>query len=207
MLFEDAATLANIVSLPKSTGESVSWFGGQGPYAATRVSQAASLTLVLTSSTHSTSQSISDIPDSRPDVTSAIAIPSSTPSELPSPLGVGQKIGLGVGAGVGGLAVLLLLVFSIRKFWQRKQQKSQEGDDAGTDYSPVRQDTTEQAWSETKSELPGSEQVTPGPTYADFKSPKSEVEGSPARGNGGRPISNGGYEMPGKKGTVFEMPG
>jgi hypothetical protein len=64
-------------------------------------------------------------------------------------------------------------------------------------------------WSGHKSELDAiGTATTTSPRYAsgDFSSTKSEVEGSPALGGEGRPVKDGGWEMPGKLGTVYEAP-
>lgn len=124
-----------------------------------------------------------------------------------------------MGAGVGGLALLVLLVLMIR--WSSKQQKNrtsepeEKGQVASPGYSHLPQDANHEnpeirspAWSGYKSELQGDEgKLTPSPTYGDLGSTKSEVEGSPAVGGPGRPVSDGGYEMPGKPGTIYELSG
>ena len=86
-----------------------------------------------------------------------------------------------------------------------------QGEKPADSMPPTRHESTQEqedlrspAWSGHKSELQGSETFTPSPVNAEFGSNESEVEGSPAVGGVGRPIS-GGYEMPGKPGTMYEM--
>ncbi len=110
--------------------------------------------------------------------------------------------------------MLILLVWRcLKKKEERRTKEEEKGQATPSTYAQLRQDSEpatgelrSPAWSGYKSELPAAEsQLTPSPTYGDFRS-KSEVEGSPALGSTGRPMSNGGYEMPGQKGTLYEMP-
>lgn len=49
--------------------------------------------------------------------------------------------------------------------------------------------------------------VTPSPRRDQFGRPRSEVEGSPAHGSTeGRALRDGGWEMPGQMGTIYEKP-
>lgn len=126
-------------------------------------------------------------------------------------------MGIGVGAGIGGFALLVVLVIMILRCLATHEKDTTETEEKGQvtspGYSHVPQESSHEntetqspAWSGYKSELPGHEsKLTPSPTYADFGSNKSEVEGSPAVGGAARPVSGGGYEMPGKPGTVYEM--
>ena len=228
VLFEDAAVLGNIMHLPTATGESVSWFGGFGPTTAASTSaQDTSSGLGFpqssSSSTTTTDDSTSATGIGMPtmtspaNITSAIAFPSPTAPAQQADLSTGAKVGVGVGAGLGALALLALLIWVIQLcLWKKKQEAAHEEKGQPTsDYArasqvsePVNGELRSSAWSGHKSELPANESTfTPSPTYADFRSSKSEVEGSPAVGSAGRPLSNGGFEMPGQKGTMYEMPG
>lgn len=151
------------------------------------------------------------------NITSAIAFPSPTALAQQADLSTGAKVGIGVGAGLGALALLALLIWLIQRCLRKKEQDAEheEKGQATSEYArvsqvsePVNGELRSPAWSGHKSELPAHEStLTPSPTYADFRSNKSEVEGSPAVGSTGRPLSNGGFEMPGQKGTMYEMPG
>lgn len=49
--------------------------------------------------------------------------------------------------------------------------------------------------------------VTPSPRRDQFGRPRSEVEGSPAQSSvEGRVLNDGGWEMPGQMGTIYEKP-
>jgi hypothetical protein len=115
------------------------------------------------------------------------------------------------------MLVVILLVMLIRLWFRKQQNCADETNDCRREerLSPLHQksspntsDLQSPAWSGYKSELPGDENgIRNSPTYVQYRNDKSEVEGSPAMGGGARPISNGGFELPGRKGTVYEMPG
>ena len=223
VLFEDASVLENSMVLPTATGEIVSWFGGVGPVTLSDSSTSSSKSTASKASAF-TSSSNGDIATSQAtitspaNVTSAIAFPTPTSLSEQADLSTGAKVGIGVGAGIGGFALLIMLVLLIRRCLAKKDQEpEQEEEKAETSmgYAHVKHESQAEngefrspSWSGYKSELPADEPgLTSSPTYADLRSNKSEIEGSPATGGAGRLISNGGYEMPGKKGAVFEMPG
>jgi hypothetical protein len=79
---------------------------------------------------------------------------------------------------------------------------------ASENYSGRMDEVRSPAWSGHKSELDAiGTAASISPRRGDFSSAKSEVEGSPAFGTPGRPLTNGGFEMPGHQGTIYEMPG
>lgn len=120
-----------------------------------------------------------------------------------------------MGVGAGSIALAGFIFALIRR---RKKQKKLEDNDEPQPPSAPRPvtlyndhdihdgDLRSPAWSGHKSELDAIETASPSPRYGEFSSAKSEVEGSPAIGTPGRPLSNGGFEVPGRKGPVFEMP-
>jgi hypothetical protein len=76
------------------------------------------------------------------------------------------------------------------------------------DYTGGMSEVQSPAWSGHKSELDAvGTAASTSPRRGDFSSAKSEVEGSPAVGTPGRPLTSGGFEMPGQPGTIYEMPG
>ena len=210
--------------LPTATGESVSWFGiGPATAASTSVQTTTSSSRSSSSST-TTDQSVISTTTSTPtttspaNITSAIAFPSPTSEAQPADLSTGAKVGIGVGAGIGALAFLIMSIWLIRRYLAKEDDRTAQEEEKGhtsSDYARVSQISEpadgglqNPAWSGHKSELPANESaLTPSPTYGDYRSNKSEVEGSPALGSTGRPLSNGGFELPGKKGTLYEMPG
>jgi hypothetical protein len=129
-------------------------------------------------------------------------------------LGPGAKAGIGVGVGAGSIALAGFLFALLRR---HKRKKNIEDDDNSQPSSaqPVPlynnsdlhdDDLRSPCWSGHKSELDAVGTASPSPRFGDFNSTKSEVEGSPTVGSAGRPLTNGGREIAGQKGPVYEMP-
>jgi hypothetical protein len=202
------------MSLPTGTGASIQWLGDSGSSppssgpAQTTGSSTSATSSNSGSGSHDASTSVPSITSSA-NATSAFASPSPTPDQS-TVLSTGSKVGIGFGAGVGGLVLLVSLALLVRWLYGKKEkqraQEEEKGESTAAEHGSQQGngELRSPAWSGHKSELPGSE-MAPSPRRADFGS-KSEFEGSPAVGSVGRPIS-GGYEMPGKPGTMYEMPG
>jgi hypothetical protein len=213
--FHDASRLANQVSLGTATGESVTWQGGFIP----------SSTSAVTSSSSSVAASSGASDPSRTSVISAASGPASGPASAPtsqplpydpeaSSLSTGAKAGIGIGAGAVAIALAVLLFALVRRF-KRTQMTEDEQDTHPTSAQPValynnseapEGDLRSPCWSGHKSELDAVGTASPSPRYGDFDSAKSEAEGSPTVGSNARPLTNGGFEIAGQKGPVYEMP-
>lgn len=110
---------------------------------------------------------------------------------------------------------MLAAIVALLWHYSRKRQQAKEEEEYQKQLSAPYSDHTtgaggemrSPAWSGNKSELAANDSaITQSPLYNDHGSPKSEVEGSPGMGGDSRPISDGGYEVAGRSGTVYEMP-
>jgi hypothetical protein len=133
--FADSTSLANICSLPKSTGDSIQFIAGYFP-----TPSAASGTTQSALSTAESSIRVSAQTTSVPGVTSAsnndwtitrttiiTSSPSSTGTDPLSAshrsgLSSGTKIGIGIGAAIG--ALVLIAVIAALLFFRRKRRRS-----------------------------------------------------------------------------------
>lgn len=228
--FTDSPILNNIMSLPASQGSSVTW-EDVSAYAS-----AHSLTSTSSNPVASSSNSLTQIlpplsvsatlpstvspsgQSSLPSSTAAIP-PSSTSAAVASTRGglnTGEKVGIALGSAAAAVILLLLGLLAFRRMRQRQTEESPKppmmdltrpiSGDAQPD-----PDMRSPAWSGHKSELAADEStsVSPAPLYQDFTSrPQSvEVESQAARPSPARLTHDGGYTMPGHKGTYYEMAG
>lgn len=145
----------------------------------------------------------------------SVATPSVTVSASNAMLGTGQKIGIALGS-AGGVALFLLLALLVAK-WLRRRREKEPPPPPMVDMTrppsarvPTDPDMRSPAWSGHKSELAADESTvkSPAPVYDGFRRPPSaEVEGSPVQLSSVRPTHDGGYTLPGHKGTYYEMAG
>ena len=121
----------------------------------------------------------------------------------------GQISGAAVGGAIGLFILLGLLSFVMQRYYRKKRdaavppQEKQERPDSKF-YTDDIVSTGDLPSPSYKSELPAESMQSPSTRFSGYG---SEVEGSPAPGSAGRPVHNGGYEMPGQKGTYYEMSG
>lgn len=210
--FTDAAKLADRVSLGTATGESVDWKGGFLP---TTNKPTTTPEATSTEATSTDTTSPSSLTSSATKTPSQPTIPSSVGNGMQSSLGTNIKLAIGLGAGLGAALVLILALLAIRRHRKKAKNNSQLDQNPPGPPQPVAlyhngpntADLHSPAWSGHKSELDAIGTASPSPRYGDFSSTKSEIEGSPAFGGEGRPVKDGGWEMPGKLGTVYEVPG
>jgi hypothetical protein len=268
VLFSDASVLANVVSLPTATGESLDWQGGFLPTntepISTGSSSGGSGSSGSSDATSTVETTITQATTSNGTPTTATSVistaintnennsagSSSSDSSSSSSLSTGAKVGIGIGAGLGFLLLLALLIWF---FLRRRKSRMQRGTttEKSTGFESDLQTPPTQGvarfsngqpplqgaaaanaasgagptgrWYDNHASAPaalghkpeldavGTAMVTPttpSPRTDKFGNPLPEVEGSPAVGAGGRPLGNGGWEMPGHSdmGTLYEMP-
>ncbi|EXJ82156.1 hypothetical protein A1O1_08225 [Capronia coronata CBS 617.96] len=225
--FTDSSQLTNIMSLPNTPGASVTWrdvLAYESEHSLTltssptTTSDSSSVTTLLppvsarTTNSSVTSTDSSSSESSASKTASASATPES-PTES-SGLRTGQKIGVGLGA-AGGMIAMLLLGWLVARRLRRGNDKRRQTPPMvdltrpQSDGPQMDADLRSPAWSGHKSELPADDSTTtsPSPAYQEFRQPQTvEVEGTPAR-PAARTTQDGGYKMPGDKGTYYEMPG
>ncbi|EXJ77334.1 hypothetical protein A1O3_09560 [Capronia epimyces CBS 606.96] len=227
--FTDAPQLTNIMSLPNMLGASVTWMD-RAAYesehsltlttsAVSQTSDPGSITTLLppvsvpTTLSPTTSSTSSSSTSSANTTSIAPATPASVTNS--SGLGTGQKIGIALGS-AGGVVSMLLLGWLVAKRMRGQKKKHRSTPpmvDLSRPHPEISQTEAEMrspSWSGHKSELPADEStnLSPSPNYQEFQRPLSgEVEGSPSRLSPTRATYDGGYRMPGHKGTYYEMPG
>lgn len=189
----------------------MAWQGGFLPVTTTKASSSSTGTSETTTTTE-TSQT-----ETKPSTSSATSNPPiGEDSDGAVNSSNGAKIGIGVGVGVGALVLLAVLFALIRRYRRRRKLVNEPDEDPTPSARPVtlynaehkhEGDLASPCWSGHKSELDAiGTASSSSPRQSEFGSIKSEVEGSPAIGSAGRPMKDGGFEMPGKLGTVYEMP-
>lgn len=229
--FTDASRLTNIMSLPANLGDSVTWedvtaYASAHSLDSSSPSTAPSsrttergLTTLLPPASASTGPDppATSIPAPTSTPSETAHSPSATPSSLSpiSGLDVAQKIGIAFGS-VGGAAVILLLAWLVfgcmrrRKRDLRPEPPVPEPVEPLTETAYVDPEMRSPAWSGHKSELPADESTIASPStgFHEFPRPQSvEVEGSPVLVSPARPTQDGGFRIPGHKGTYYEMAG
>ncbi|KIW12797.1 hypothetical protein PV08_07984 [Exophiala spinifera] len=159
----------------------------------------------------------------------AILFPTNDPKVTNAGLDTGGKIGIALGSAAGAIFLLVLLSFALLRFRRRRQEQKEaepstpsanahanaidltrpQSTSANTDL-----DMRSPAWSGHKSELAADETtstMSPTPAYSEFTRPRpqsAEVQGSPGRlSTTARPTCDGGFTVPGRKGTYYEMDG
>lgn len=233
--FSESSSIANHAVLPTATGGTISRvddFTPIYPLSASSTSQspapsssAAASSVPSTASTTSTASSDSQaVTTSRTtstaaptsDASSPATSATTTPPTTPQGLSTGAKAGIGVGVGIAGIAILALLIALLQWLARRRQKAKEEQEyekQLSTPYTdqPTSTGTDEirsPVWSGHKSELAANDiDSMRSSTIRGRDSMKSEVQGSPAVGGESRAVGNGGYEVPGRMGTVYEMPG
>ena len=233
--FSESGSIANQAVLPTAKGEKISWISGFTPtytLTANPSSQpAGASTSIAATSAQSTALGLATISSSPQSATASSTLPTAaaTSRHSSSPvstaaatsfssqsLSTGAKAGIGVGAGVAGIAVLALLIAILQWLARRRQKRREEQEhekQLSTPYTdqPSSAGTYEirsPAWSGHKSELAANDiDSMRSSSYRGRDSLKSEVQGSPAVGGESRAVGNDGYEVSGRMGTVYEMPG
>ncbi|EXJ59268.1 hypothetical protein A1O7_06700 [Cladophialophora yegresii CBS 114405] len=185
--FSDSSVLKNIMSLPATKGQTVTWkdadtwstehsiasaFGfSLDPDTTTSTSSPTSSSSTNSASTSFTPASTSQGPSATLNPISTFAAPAATsaPPATSSGLSTGAKVGVALGS-VGGTAVLAVLAWLIFACMRRRSQKDEA---KAEEPPPMREPTLPQverrttdpdwrspAWSGHKSELPADESVT-----------------------------------------------
>ncbi|KAI1630455.1 hypothetical protein EDD37DRAFT_646170 [Exophiala viscosa] len=227
--FTDSSSLTDIMSLPITLGSSVSWkdFSAYASaYASAQslssaASSSPSLTQLLPSASSTTAGSPSVSPSNQASlVTSTVSVPSPSTSAaaVSTPgLSTGKKVGIAMGAAAAAV-ILLLSGFLVFRHMRRRQKHEEPRKPPMMDLTRPHSgddqpdpDMRSPAWSGHKSELAADEttRASPAPLYQAFtERPQSvEVEGKPARLSPARLTQDGGYSLPGQKGTYYEMAG
>lgn len=227
--FTDASVLNNIMALPASLEMSVTWkdvaaYASEHALTSITSSSAGSTNLLppASASASNTGQSSSAISSSTATSTNSsgvVLFPTNTPKVTKTGLDKGAKIGIAFGSAAGAIFLLFLLRWVVVRSKKRRQEKK-EGEPSTppvTDSerpqsgSPTDLDMRSPAWSGHKSELAADEMTTsttsPAPLY--WTRPQSaEVQGSPAPSSfTAKPTGDGGFTVPGRKGTYYEMDG
>lgn len=238
--FSDASSLANVVSLPSATGESLDWQGGFLPKTDSTISEgqptgsgsSSRSTPASTSAkptTHSTT--VNGTPTATTAVITTISSSGSSSDSSGGGLTTGTKAGIGAGAGLGFLILAALLIWALihgrkkrsKSIPEHEKEHGQTLQKKSAPFTPAAaaapqhgrfydNQTTAPAAFGHKSELDAVDTtattpVTPSPRRDQFNRPRSEVEGSPAQGSTeGRALRDGGWEMPGQMGTIYEKP-
>lgn len=151
----------------------------------------------------------------------AVLFPTNTAKVTNTGLDTGAKIGIALGSTAGAILLLLLSFVVLRS--RRRIQKKKEGETSTPPIndlacpqpcSPTDMDMRSPAWSGHKSELAADETTSttsPAPPCSEFSRPRpqsAEVPGSPIRSStAARPTCDGGFTVPGRKGTYYEMDG
>lgn len=225
--------LANVVGLPSSTGESLDWQGGFLPstesvsVSATATDGGSSGSPAFTSAETTTqSTEINGTPTTTTIISTTTSSADNTGGSSSGGLNTGAKVGIGVGVGAVAAGVVALLIWlSVRSRKKRhnmhttpKETAASPQQDSAFISTHVAQkgryygnnESTPLAFGH-KSELDAVDTtattpVTPSPRTDRFNRPLSEVQGSPAQGSDGRPLRDGGWEMPGQMGPIYEKP-
>ena len=225
-LFTDAATLANWVSLPASTGMTVSIGGGLDgkiPYQSPTTSDTTSMAASSTNDSGSTTKiaSAAMTTDSANPTSTSSSPSTPTPAAASTHISSGQIAGAAAGGAIAFIILLTLFSTFMQRYYRKKRatvlpsEEKQDRPDSKMytdDILAGNQSHGGLPSPSYKSELPADSVQSPSmqsmktpSTRFDQLSVQSEVEGSPAPGSVGRPLQDGGFEMPGHKGTYYEM--
>ncbi|KAK5327289.1 hypothetical protein LTR93_002673 [Exophiala xenobiotica] len=232
--FEDASVLDNIMALPIVTGLSVTWEDSASYSSEHALTSAADPTTSSATSASSGSVSKTSVSSTSASPTvftqilttgsSSTTASPTTSSSSPTPTGDPEaaktraEIGIALGAACGAIILLLLTLLALRYMRRRQKRKQDEQHklpmmDLTRPHSDAQidPDMRSPAWSGHKSELAADEttRISPAPRYQELNNknrPQNvEFETSSARPPPVQPTRDGGYTMPGRNGTYYEM--
>lgn len=250
--FNDASSLANVVSLPTATDGRLEWqggflpstesvAGGQPTGGAESTSSSGSRPASISASTTVQSTEINGTPTVQTSVVTQTV--SADTGSSSSGLSTAAKAGIGAGAGLAALALGALIIWILLRSRRRRRSGAPVGsgklEKSSAASSPEQQQTTSLAATGGtghkpqhgryydnqasapavfghKSELDAVENksttpVIPSPRTDEFGRPRSELPADAGRvaartSAEGRVLGDGGWEIPGQMGTVYEKP-